>query len=103
MSRQIGIRTPPKSSKNAKGKMMSLLASSPDGRELKQYVDNGAIGPSMTPAQVAVKFPQFRNFEYNSFAGALRRARNTQVKQMQDRQNIGEGCKLKMFKFNVFV
>ena len=44
---------------NNKGKKLSLFAASPDGKELKQYVENGAIDPKMTPAQVMKKFPQF--------------------------------------------
>ena len=96
-------RTPPKVMVNNKGKKLSLLAASPDDKELKQYIENGAIDPKMTPTQVMKKFPQFQSFEYNCFAGALRCTRNTQAKQMKDRQSIGEGCKFKIFEFQLLI
>ena len=52
--------TPP-SKVNEKGEFLSLLAASSDGRELKMYVENGAIGPDMTPGTVKERFPQYKN------------------------------------------
>ena len=85
--------TPP-SKVNEKGEFLSLLAASSDGRELKMYVENGAIGPDMTPGTVREKFPQYKKYEYNTFSGALRRARNVQNKQVTDRSQMKNGCKL---------
>ena len=95
-------RTPPKVMVNNKGKKLSLLAASPDDKELKQYIENGAIDPKMTPAQVMKKFPQFQSFEYNCFVGALHRSRNLQVKQIKDRQSIGQGCKFEIIFKSLF-
>lgn len=86
-------RTPPPKV-NEKGEILSLLAASPDGRELKMYVESGAIGNEMTPGSVREKYPQYKKYEYNSFSGALRRARNVQNKQVTDRSQMKNGCKL---------
>ena len=53
-------RTPPPKV-NEKGEILSLLAASPDGRELKMYVESGAIGNEMTPGSVREKYPQYKN------------------------------------------
>lgn len=97
--KSVSPRTPAKPKTNDKGQLLSLLASSPDGKDLKSYVDNGSVTPDMTPGDVMKKFPQFAAYEYSTFAGSLRRARNTYQKQVADRINQKGGCKLKKLFF----
>lgn len=84
-------KTPPKPKVNEKGQYLSLLAASPDGKDLKNYVEQSAITAEMTPNVVLNKFPQFKSYEYTTFAGALRRARNVSRKQVEDRAKKN-GC-----------
>ena len=61
---------------------------SPDRRDLKFYVENGLIRGEMTPpAQTRTKLLQYNLYKYGTFVEALRRARNFQGKQIQDRHN----------------
>ena len=85
-AREKGVqRSPVRMKWNKKSQMVSLPASSPDGKDLKAYIDSGAISPEMKPLEIRNKFPQFENYEYNTFAGSLRHARNLQAKQVKDR------------------
>lgn len=95
--KSVTPRTPPKPKRNDKGQLLSLLVASPDGKDLKSYVDNGTIPPDMTPGDVMKKFPQFAVYEYSTFAGSLRRSRNAFQKQVGDRMNQRGGCKLIFF------
>ena len=85
--------------KNEKGQLMSLLAASKDGIDLKNYVENGAIDASMTPAQVKEKFPQFKCYDYNCLSGSLRRVKKSLNKQIKDRKNYKHGCKFLFYLF----
>ena len=46
----------------------------------------------MKPLEIMKNFPQFENYDYNTFSGSLRRARKLQAKQVKDRSMEGEGC-----------
>ena len=92
-AKKLPIRKPVPGQKNEKGEFVSLIAASTDGQDLKSYVKNGSILGEMTPAQIRKKFPQFNCYEYGTFAGALRRARISQGKQVQDRHDQQKGCK----------
>lgn len=93
-------RTPPKPKVNEKGQFISLLAASPDGKDLKNYVEQQAIPMEMTPNAVVKKFPQFQSYEYTTFSGALRRARMVYRKQVEDRAKKN-GCEL-YFQLNTY-
>ena len=49
-AKKLPIRKPVSGQKNEKGEFVSLMAASIDGKDLKNYVKNGAILGETTPA-----------------------------------------------------
>ena len=77
--------------KNDKGLYIQWSVKSPDGDDLKIYIENGCIA-NLKPKEIREKYPQFKKYSYATFNSALSGIRKSHNNQIRNR--AVNSCKL---------